>query len=359
MGTTGFVRVLAERWWLVVVVVLPMVVLTSIELRDEPLEYESSATFVVRPVGIAEAERLRALDTLSRGVEINSTFANVVGSERIVDGALDRLDLAEEDRAGISASGTAVTGTYLLEIRARAPDPELARDVAAAVGEESLAYIDGLENAFGLAPLDAPVVPGSPSGSSTTVRLAAATLFGVALGLGLVFVSGVIVPLRDRRRFDIIEPRTGAYTASFLLMRLSEEMSRLRHLGGALAVATFEVPARGRLEALFPGLARPGQLRHTTESLRSLLREEDVLAYVGGRRFAVLRPDAVDPGWAHQLFDADDMTVSTRTFMASKAGEPTMLDARAFLREIETELQRSANLPVEDTSDDTLRSVDR
>jgi capsular polysaccharide biosynthesis protein/GGDEF domain-containing protein len=348
---------LTERWWMVVLVVLPMVVLTSLQLSDEPLVYESSATYVVRPVGIAEAERLRALDTLSRGVEINSTFANVVGSDRIVDGAFDRLDLSAEERSATSARGTAVTGTYLLEIQSRAPSPELARDVAAAVGEEAVDYISGLENAFGLTALDAPVVPRSPSGSNTTVRLGLATIFGVGLGLGLVYVSGVLVPARERRRFDIVEPSTGAFTTSFLLMRLSEEMSRLRHLGGAVAVATFEVPLRGRLASLLPGLAWPGQLRETAESLRSLLREEDVLAYVGERRFAVLRPDAVDPDWAHQLLDDDDVKVSTRTFIAARAGEPTLLDARAFQREIEAELQRNADDQVVDPVDEPLRSV--
>jgi capsular polysaccharide biosynthesis protein len=346
MGTNSVLTLVRQRWWLLLLGLLPTVVIAYVQASGQPPVYESTGTFVVRPVDTAQSERLRALDTLSRGVEISSTYANVVSSDRILEGAYQRLGLDANERSGVSASGNVVTGTYLLEIRAAAGSAELARDVAAAVGEESLEYINQLENAFGLEPLDAPTLPSSPAGPRARLALMVAFVLGSTLGVGLLVASNLLVPVRPRRRLDVLDPATGAYTSAFLLQRLGEEMSRLRRRGGALAVATFLPASMDQRVPVFPQVRRRDRLREVADSLRPLLRPDDVLAYVGAGQFAVLRPDVTDPDWPYHLTPAGTFRIAVRTFVGGDGSEPALLDdADAFVQHIEDELRRVAEAP--------------
>jgi capsular polysaccharide biosynthesis protein len=299
--TVPLLELLRRRWWLLLVGLVPTVLVALANVSGQPTVYESTSTFVVRPVQADPEQIMRAMDTLLRGVEINTTYANVVSSRLVRARALDGLELTADERAGLAATGQVVTGTSILEIRVTAAAPEVARDYAAAVAAETLTYINELENGFGLVPLDAPSMPGSPSGPGALLAVTVSVLLGTALGVGLVFASGQVLPLGGRRRFNIVDTATGAYTRAFFEQRLREEVARIDRAGGVLKVALLVRTRSGRLRRLFPRLQTSSGLSRTAALLQSQLREADVLAHLGGGRFAVLALDRIAPELGSQL----------------------------------------------------------
>jgi capsular polysaccharide biosynthesis protein len=344
MDTSPFLLLLRSRWWLLLLGVIPAVLVSMMRVSGAPPTYESKSTFVVRPVQADEERVMRAMDTLLRGVEINTTYANVVGSRHVEDRALERLDLSDEDQKGLSASGKVITGTSILEIRVSARDPEVAHDYAEAVAEETLTYINELENGFGLVPLDAPTQPGSAAGPGKGFALLLSLVLGTGLGLGLVFASGQLVPLGGRRRFDIVDPVTGASTKEYFFTRLREEVARIDRNGGALTVAlVVPVTMRG-LGRLGPRLLAGPSLQRVVEVVRGQLHEADVLAYLGRGRFAVLALDRIAPALGAQLRAADPtcpIQVSETTYVGGNDG--AIDDLSVFLRRLEDGLAWSGD----------------
>jgi GGDEF domain-containing protein/capsular polysaccharide biosynthesis protein len=337
LNASPLLLLLRRRWWLLLVGLVPTLLVTVIGVSGQPPVYESTSTFVVRPID-ADAERvMRAMDTLLRGVEINETYANVVGSRLIKERALERLELSEEQREGLDAGGRAITGTSILELDVTARDPEVALSFAEAVAAETVAYIDELENGFGLMPLDAPTLPGSDSGSQTLFMIVMSGLLGTVLGLGLVYASGQLVPLGDGHSFDIVDPETGAYTESFFLQRLREEVARIDHSGGALTTALLAPVVSTRFEHLLRGRGRGAILTQMAEVLRMELREGDVLAHLGAGRFAVLAMDRIDPELAVRLRSAHPKVtfrVSETTYVGREGEEGTIDDLSSVLQRL-------------------------
>jgi capsular polysaccharide biosynthesis protein len=355
--TSPFLLLLRSRWWLLLVGVVPTLLVSLVRVAGAPVVYESTSTFVVRPVQ-ADAERvMRAMDTLLRGVEINTTYASIVGSRLVSDRALERLDLSDEDRDGLSANGKVITGTSILEIRVSARTPEVAHDFAEEVAAETLSYINELENGFGLVPLDAPTRPRSTAGPGKGVTLVLSLVLGTVLGLGLVFASGQLFPLGGRRRFDIIDPVTGASTKEYFLQRLREEVARIDRSGGALTVALL-VPATVRSVGRFlPDLLGGPDLQRVVAVVRGELHDADVLAYLGRGRFAILALDRIAPELGAQLRAADPscaVQVSETTYVGGTDGEGgTTDDLATFLQRLEDGLSRTAE------SDPTWRDEPR
>jgi GGDEF domain-containing protein len=337
LNASPLLLLLRRRWWLLLVGLVPTLLVTVIGVSGQPPVYESTSTFVVRPID-ADAERvMRAMDTLLRGVEINETYANVVGSRLIKERALEELELSAAQREGLSASGRAVAGTSILEIDVTAAEPEVALLFAEAVASETRAYIDELENGFGLVPLDAPTRPGLDSGSQTLFLIAMSGLLGGVLGLGLVYASGQLVPLGENRGFDIIDPETGACTEAFFLQRLREEIARIDRSGGALTAAFLAPVGSARFDSLLKGRGRTAMLTQLAEVLRMELQEGDVVAHLGAGRFAVLAVDRIDPELAVRLRSAHPkftLRVSEATYLGQNEGEGDTDDLPSLLQRL-------------------------
>lgn len=330
-------RLLRSRWWLVVLVLLPTVGLAFLRVSAEAPVYESTSTFVVRPSQEDAEGMVRAMDTLLRGVEINTTYANVVGSQLIEDRALARLDLSDDQREGLDARGNIVTGTSIVEIRATAQDPEVAQRYGEAIAEETLQYIGSLGNAFELAPLDPPTLPRSPTGPRVTLTVALSAILGGLLGLGLVMASGSAFPLGTVRPFDIVDRTTGARTGDYLLARFREELSRVGRAEGVFTLAIVEpVRRHDGLRGWVSSLFADTELTRTVEMLRRPLRDEDVVAYLGGRRFGLLATARTDGELLIELRNSglgDLLEVTAVTYGSEDA------DLRGSVPDVESLLQ--------------------
>jgi diguanylate cyclase (GGDEF)-like protein len=257
--------------------------------------YETSSTYVIRPRSelILDDEFVKALDTVSRRIEINTTFAEVAQSDLIKDAAIAQLDLTKDERQKLAASASVLAGTNILEISAQGKHPELVRDFAIAVGVETVKYVGNLYDVFELESLDIASVPEEPSIPNLLLNLFFAVIIGGSIGVGLVYVSRYLSrPKEDFESINIIDPETGAYTKSYFHKRLHQEMSRVSHSNTPLSISLIKLK--------FDDWAMDEVTHHEwIEEMKSLksffdpyLKEEDILARYDVDTFGVLLPDS-------------------------------------------------------------------
>lgn len=286
-----YIQLLLKRWWVVVLAFAVVFAATYFwTVRQTPV-YESHATFVIRPRPdtVQSNDIIKALDTMSNRSEINLTFAEVASSELIQDKAIETLGLDSSERRGLSASGSLVSGTNILEIKAKSYDPKIARDFANTVGAETVNYVKDLYDIYQLEILDAASLPSRPIKPNVGTNLTLGALLGIALGVALIFVTESFKPsYKEVDTFNIIDRETGAYNKSYLSHRLFQEMSRARRVKSPLSFGLVKVHFNGN------GLSGAEQVEalRTVQLLTSkVIREEDILARFNGTIFAIVFPD--------------------------------------------------------------------
>lgn len=281
------------RWWLLLVPLTITILFTFYLTSRLTKIYETSSTYVIRPRSelILDDEFVKALDTVSRRIEINTTFAEVAQSDLIKDAAIAQLDLTKEERQKLSAGASVLAGTNILEINAQGKDPEIVRDFATAVGVETVNYVSELYDVFELEPLDKASIPEEPSSPDLLLNLVFAVIIGGVIGVGLVYASRYLN--RSHEEFEsinIIDPETGAYTKSYFNKRLHQEMSRGSQTKRPLSVSLIKL----KFDNWAMGEVTQQEWIQEMKSLRPFfnpyLRDEDILARYEIDTFGILLP---------------------------------------------------------------------
>lgn len=294
MEMKAYWRILKRRWWLLLFGFAVVFGITWYLTSRQPLIYEASTTFVIRPrvtEGSVGDEFVRALDIVSRRVEINTTFAEVATSRLIKNQAKERLGLSSAEQEGLNVTARVVGGTNVMEISAEGHDPGVVRDFANAVGTETVNYVGKLYDVFELEPLDEANLPRNPSRPNVPLNLAMGGIMGLVLGAALVLALQYLeTATAEREAFNIIERETGAYTRAYLLHRLWGEVSHARRSKRPLSLGLIRMEMDGDTD-VNNARARAEVMRLTKATVERALREEDVLARFDGHTFAILMPD--------------------------------------------------------------------
>ena len=296
MEVKEYIKVIIKNWRILLVTVAVTAVATLLFTLRQPRVYESLATFVIRPHSslIVQDDFVSTLETLSRRVEINNTFAEVANSKLIKDQAIERLGLNSSQRRGLSADGRVLVGTNILELKVKAGDPQVAQAFAGAVILEIVDFVSNLYDVFELGPLDGASLATQSVSPKVGVNMALGVVLGIALGLALIFLYEYLRtsdgPLRH---FDILDPETGVYNRAFFEMRLRQEVSRARHSNGQLALALIRIRDRGVVNG--DGGAGREAMPSAATLFGPLLRDEDLMARFDDTTFALLMPDLCGP----------------------------------------------------------------
>lgn len=295
MELRRYLEIIGRRWWILLTAFVVTTSLTVVLVIQQQWVYGSGGTFVVRPRSVETEEVVRAIDTLIRGVEINSTYATIARSDLIRERAKARLG-PSFSTSGLSVEADVMPGTNVLRIDVRGPDPEAVATFAEAVGAESVAYIADLEDAFELRPLDPPKVSASPIAPNKPLTVVLGMVFGAMLGvlaaIGAEYLSSSQSPLKSRSRSarpdgksnGIRDADAGTHTEGYFNARFAEESSRAEHSGREFCVGLLRlVPA--------PKSGARDLLVSIVQAADGLLRREDVATITDHADLMILFPD--------------------------------------------------------------------
>jgi uncharacterized protein involved in exopolysaccharide biosynthesis len=201
MDLTYYLRVVGRHWFVAVIGLVITVGLTAVFVQRQPSVYQSTGTMVVRPRPVNTEDGVRAIDTLTRGVEISSTYATIARSDLIRDRAKANID-PELDISGTSISSEVVTSTSILEVSVTGGDPDVVHALAAEVTRQTVAYVGELQEVFELQIIDEPQLPDDPIAPNRPLMLATGAVFGIIVGVLFALIAEAVSgPARARRRY--------------------------------------------------------------------------------------------------------------------------------------------------------------
>jgi hypothetical protein len=142
-----------------------------------------SMVVVLPSTALDEATSASYYETLSRG-QIVATFAEVAGTQRFEQQALDQLRLPPAERSLVSTEVSVVPDTAVILIRSTAGSAAVAQEVSRVTTSLAVTYLGGLTQ-----PYRAVTVPSGstaePTGMSPWVLAAAGLLAGLVAGLAV------------------------------------------------------------------------------------------------------------------------------------------------------------------------------
>jgi capsular polysaccharide biosynthesis protein/GGDEF domain-containing protein len=285
-----YLRVISRRRWVAAIAFLVTSLTTFVLVIRQPPVYEASGTVLLHPrLPGTEGDAIDAFDLLIRGVKVAETYATVARSELIRERAEARLDPGI-DPSGVTVGAAVLTDTNILSISARGRDPAAAQALSDAVIDATVAYAQGLDDAYVLSPLDEPKLPANPVGPKRGLTIAIGIVFGMVLAVVLALFAEYLGAgtIGDS---SVTDPRTGLYNEGYLRKRLREEMSRADRTGRAFSVVAFRVTMRHRVDGEPWRAPATRDLRRIGELLRLTLRDEAVLAHLGDGEFGALLPE--------------------------------------------------------------------
>lgn len=290
MDTGKLIRVVTQRWWLVLpifVIAFGSAVVFTLGL---PPRYLSRVTYVVRPSPVEGQDPLDAVALLSRTTGITSTYAEVAGSRQVRNQAAAAAQLSGGQVGDLSVDPLVVPGSNVIEIKVLGPDPQLARDFAEALGAATASYTQGVYGGLQLVPLDAASLADKPVEPNVPLGILLGGLVAAVLAVGSAFALELLRGPRSVAPTVSITDASGAYSEAYLTLRLSEELSRSQRTGRPFSLALMDVDPEN---ALREGTATERQEVHRMllTILGEHLRPEEVLARVGENIFAFLLPD--------------------------------------------------------------------
>jgi capsular polysaccharide biosynthesis protein len=157
--------------------------LTSV--LNRPVEYAASASVLITPK--SGDDPISATDTLSRG-SLVATFAEVFGSQVVVDEALTKAGIAPEAQERVEVTSRSLSGPSVILIETTADDPLLAEAAADAVAG-ARPELDGYTDAFGSRVIESATGSAVRSGPSETILVALLVAASAACGIAVGTVS--------------------------------------------------------------------------------------------------------------------------------------------------------------------------
>ena len=298
-----YLQMMRRGWWLVALTAL--IALTTslgVSFLVTP-QYEVVARFIITPGAVEESSPqtiLNGLNTINNQ-SVMETYAEVMNSDRIYIDSLAFLQLQPADLKDYTYESTVLPSSSVLELSVKGPDPNLAADIANAVGYQTINFTRRLNQVINLDFLDqaAPSsVPYSPQPLRNAVLAAVLGLFG---GLALVIVREQLRSSLETFRQRIhLDNETGVYNKKYFSRLVEDEL--IRHPEDVLSIGIVELGGLRDIMDTFPIAALQRILQRVTESLRKELRGNDIIGRWNGISFIVMLPNT--PGMAaNRIFE--------------------------------------------------------
>jgi non-specific protein-tyrosine kinase len=126
-----------RRWgWIMLLCTLLAAVTSYWYTSQQPKVYQSRSRYLIGPALDPNVTRT----DLQASSQIGQTYDSLVDSRPVLQAVIDRLKLqTDPDTLALQVNGTWIDTTQILNIRANASDPEVAANIANAIGDEIIA----------------------------------------------------------------------------------------------------------------------------------------------------------------------------------------------------------------------------
>ncbi len=298
-----YFRMLQKNWWLILLTAMAaLTVSLAISYAAIP-QYRSVARFIIIPSSslTSGADVVRSLDTLDRR-SVVATYAEVMNSSRILESSTNFLSL---DITAIIKDYTIqavdLPDSSVLELTVSGPDPELAAQLANAIGFQSITFTRSLNLIYEVNFLDTAVPAQLPFSPEPLRDGVVALVLGVAVG-GVLAVLGeqIRVPIEAYRQRLRIDSATGIYNAGYFSRLLEEELGQ--NPEDVLAIGIVELSGLSDYLGTLPPAGLQTLLVRVTETLRRELRGNDIIGRWDETSFSVMLPTTDGPA-SSRTFD--------------------------------------------------------
>ncbi len=196
-----------------------------------------------------------------------------------------------DQQVDVALESRLIAGSNLLQLSVTATDPDLAQDYNTAVGAALVEYANELYPSFELVPLDSASAPGRPISPNIPLNLALGFLVAFLLAAGVGYLAAILTPpARPKAQIALLDADSTAYSSAFFMLRLRQEMSRVRRTNSPLSIALVNVNHSGVLDRADVRVRREA-LARLAGLLDAHLRIEDLSARLEGDTFALLLTD--------------------------------------------------------------------
>ncbi len=179
---------LRKRWLMITSITLIAAILAAgVSFFVLKPQYEASTTMIVSYKQNQEA--LMDYNQLQMSQKLATTYSQIIKSNRIADKVIKKLDLdlsSKDLNSKISVSQ--VETTEIFKITVKDNDPELAALIANTEAEIFKQEINDMMKVDSVSTIDVAKVPESPVAPNKVMNIAIATVLGMMVSVGLVFV---------------------------------------------------------------------------------------------------------------------------------------------------------------------------
>jgi capsular polysaccharide biosynthesis protein len=220
----------------------------------------------------------QSLDTLDKPTIIN-TYSEVIRSRLIYERAQDRLGLTEDVRSTVEIFADPVQKTNLINIDAEGTNPLIVYNMANAVTEEGVSYIDDLYELYDVKILDPAKMPSEPFSPNVLRDVGLGVLLGLMLGVIAAFLSEYLRrPFENREALAIVDAETGLYNKRYFLQRLREEVNRAKRNKQPLATCLISLNELNGVDFDQMKHTLPIVQRQIASYLKHQMRQGEILA---------------------------------------------------------------------------------
>lgn len=285
-----YFQMLKRGWWFVLVGGLAfMSVSLIVSYFTQPI-YTAVSSFIIIP-----SESLTNVPDVVNGLEVLgntsvvTTYAEIMNSNRIYSDTLDFLNLNKQNLTEYTYVAVSLPSTSVVELSVSGPDPNIAADLANALGYQTIAFIRQLNSAYDLEFLDAAVPPTIPVSPQPMRDASIALLLGIVVGGALVILREEIrIPIEAYRQRSRIDSMTGVFTIKYFLQVVEESLAESPD--ELMSIGIIELNGLRDLIETLPVASLQSLMHNVTRFLQKTLRGNDVIGRLDEVSFIIMLP---------------------------------------------------------------------
>ncbi len=284
------IKAITNGWkWIILVALIAIVISLGISATTTPI-YRTQATFIIAPNKELPSSRdivsaFTALDTL----DIFSTYADILSSDRVYEEALKTVDLGDEEASAYSRFTAMKPESLILELTVDGPDPQMATTLANEIGTYGIQFINAYFSVFEIDFLDQAVAPTQVFRPRVYRDMGMVAGIGLLTGLLLVVIKEFVeIPLNQFAKRFALDGESNAFTKRSIEKALIA--MKAKNDEWPITLILIKLKDLSELFAILPGFSRKKVAIEIVSRLKEHLKGNDLIGRWDTSTFSIVLP---------------------------------------------------------------------